>query len=104
MVALSPGEHRAVLIVAGLKAPAGDLPFVLWWSASHGAPVQAVEFRTAADGSALVTAAIPPGLEVTGATITAEPAAEGDARKAAAASSAQAAPLGPVQLHGTLAR
>jgi hypothetical protein len=104
MLALSAEEHRAVLIVAGLKAPAGDMPFVLWWSASHGAPVQAAEFRTAADGSALVTAAIPLGLEVKGATITAEPAAEGDPRKAAASSSAQAAPLGPVQLRGTLAR
>jgi Anti-sigma-K factor rskA, C-terminal len=102
-LALAPKEHRAVLIVAGLKTPAGDTLFVLWWRASHGAPVRAAGFRTAADGSALVTAAMPPGLDVTGAMVTAERV--GKARAASAAkASAQRAPAGPVQLRGTLAR
>jgi hypothetical protein len=114
VLALSPREHRAVLMVAGLKPPANDTLYVLWLSASHGAPRRAAEFRTAADGSALVTAALPPALEVTAATVTAERAASGAAASGAAASgaaasgaaegSAQTAPAGPVQLRGSLAR
>ena len=88
-LALGPREHRAVLMVSGLKPPANDTLFVLWWSASHGAPVRAAEFRTAADGSALVTAALPPGLEVTAAMVTVEraSAAKGGAADGAAAPS-----------------
>jgi len=64
--------------------------------------VRAAEFRTAADGSALVTAALPPGLEVTAAIVTAEHGAESGA--AANAGAAAAAPAGRVLLRGTLAR
>jgi hypothetical protein len=104
-LALAPREGRAVLIVAGLKPPANDTLFVLWWRASHGAPVRAAEFRTAADGSALVAAAVPAGLDVTAAIVTVEHAAQGDAAKAgAAATGAPAAPAGPVQLRGSLDR
>jgi hypothetical protein len=103
MLALSPREHSAVVMIAGLKPLADDTLFVLWWSVLHGAPVRAAEFRTAADGSALVTAAIPPGLEVTAAVITAERAAQDGAANAAPAS-VQMAPSGPVQLRGSLAR
>jgi hypothetical protein len=106
-LALAPRERRAVLIVAGLKPPANDSLFVLWWSVSHGAPVRAAEFRTAADGSALVTAALPPGLNVTAAMVTAEQAAKSgaaSASQASPASSAQTGPVGPVQLRGSLAR
>ena len=74
-LALAPAEHRAVLMVAGLKSAANDMLFVLWWNAARGAPVKAAEFRTAADGSALLTAALPPGLAVTAAMITVERAA-----------------------------
>jgi hypothetical protein len=91
-LALAPREGRAVLIVAGLKSAANDTLFVLWWSASHRAPVRAAEFRTAADGSALVEAALPAGLEVTAAMVTAERGGQ-----------AGAAP-GPVLLRGMLAR
>ena len=105
MLSLAPREGRAVLIVAGLKPPANDTLFVLWWRASHGAPVRAAEFRTAADGSALVAAAVPAGLDVTAAIVTVEHAAQGDAAKAgAAATGAPAAPAGPVQLRGSLDR
>jgi hypothetical protein len=127
LLALSPKGHRAVLMVAGLKPPANDALFVLWLSASHGAPLRAAEFRTAADGSALVMAALPPALEVTTATVTVERAAPGaaandaanravnDAANGAANRAAkgtakgserpvQTAPSGPVQLRGTLAR
>jgi hypothetical protein len=107
MLALSPREHSAVVMIAGLKPLADDTLFVLWWSMPHGTPVRAAEFRTAADGSALVTAAIPPGLEATAAMITAERAAEDGAASAArnaASASAQTAPSGPVQLRGSLAR
>lgn len=103
-LALGPREHRAVLLVSGLKAPANDTLFVLWWSAAHRAPVRAAEFHTAPDGSALLTAALPPGLEVTAAMITAERTAKGGAAGGAAAPSEPAAPAGPVQLRGTLAR
>ena len=103
-LALGPGEHRAVLLVSGLKAPSNDTLFVLWWSAAHRAPVRAAEFHTAPDGSALLTAALPPGLEVTAAMITAERPAKGSAAEGAAALSELAVPAGPVQLRGTLAR
>lgn len=103
MLALSPREHSAVVMIAGLKPLADDTLFVLWWSVPHGAPVRAAEFRTAADGSALVTAAMPPGLEATAAMITAERAAKDGAANAAPGSS-QTAPSGPVQLRGALAR
>ncbi|HVB82898.1 MAG TPA: hypothetical protein VNE82_23475 [Candidatus Binataceae bacterium] len=102
-LALAPSEHRAALIVAGLKTPAGDTQFVLWWNIPHGAVVRAAGFRTAADGSALVAATIPPGLDVTGAMVTAESAAK-DGGANAAQTSAQRTPAGPVQLRGTLAR
>ena len=101
-LALGLKEHRAVLMVAGLKSPANGTLFVLWWSAPHGAPVRAAEFRTAADGSALVTAAMPPGLEVTAALITVESAAK-DGATNAAERAAQRGPAGPVQLRGMLA-
>jgi Anti-sigma-K factor rskA len=108
VLALSPREHRAVLMVAGLKPPANDALFVLWLSPSHGAPLRAAEFRTAADGSALVTGALPPALEVTEAMVTVERVAKGDAADGSANRSeglAQTAPpSGPVQLRGTLAR
>jgi hypothetical protein len=103
MLAIGPEEHRAVLMVTGLKPPAADTTFVLWWSASHGAPIRAAEFRTAADGSALVTAALPPIRGVAAAMVTAERAATADTTKAAGAS-AQPGPSGPVQLRGALAR
>jgi len=117
-LALAPREHRAVLIVAGLKPAADDTLFALWWSAARGAPVRAAEFRTAADGSALVTAALPAGLEVTAAIVTAEHGAESGAAAnagaaatgaaagagAASAAPAPAAPAGRVLLRGTLAR
>jgi hypothetical protein len=106
-LALGPREHRAVLMVAGLKPVANDSLFVLWWTASHGAPVRAAEFRTAADGSALVTVALPAGLNVTTAMVTAERAAKGGAATAAQApakASAQTGPAGPLLLRGTLAR
>jgi hypothetical protein len=103
MLALGPDEHRAVLMVTGLKPPAADTAFVLWWSASHGAPIRAAEFRTAADGSALVTAALPPIPGVTAAMVTAERAASIDRTKAAGAP-VQTGPSGPVQLRGALAR
>jgi hypothetical protein len=97
---VSPRDLRAALLVTGLKPAANDTPFVLWWITSRGAPVRAGEFRTAADGSALVTAALPPGIEVTAAMVTVESAAESDAVKGAEAS----APSGPVALRGTIVR
>jgi hypothetical protein len=103
MLALGLGEHRAVLMVTGLKPPAAEATFVLWWSVSHGAPIRAAEFRTAADGSALVTAALPPVPGVAAAMVTAERAASADGTKAAGAPT-QTRPSGPVQLRGTLAR
>jgi hypothetical protein len=103
-LALAPREHRAVLIVVGLKSAAEDTLFVLWWSASHGATVRAAEFRTAADGSALVTAALPAGLDVTAAIVTAEHGAESGAAANAGAASAPAAAMGRILLRGTLAR
>jgi Anti-sigma-K factor rskA len=103
MLALSPGEHRAILMVTGLKPPAADTTFVLWWNASHSAPIRAAEFRTEADGSALVTVALPPVPGVAAAMVTAEPVASADRTKAAAAA-VQTGPSGPVQLRGTLAR
>jgi hypothetical protein len=118
-LALAPRERRAVLIVAGLRSSANDAVFVLWWSAPHRAPVRAVEFRTEADGSALVTAALPAALEVTAAMVTAEHGAQGGAaanagaaasnvaagaEPAVSAGSAPVAPAGPVLLCGTLAR
>lgn len=103
MLAFSPKEHRAVLMVTGLEPPANDALLVLWLSPLHGAPLRAAEFRTTADGSALLTAAWPPALEVTAATVTVERPAKGGAAKGAKGS-AQAAPSGTVQLRGTLAR
>jgi hypothetical protein len=118
-LALAPRERRAVLIVAGLRSAANDALFVLWWSAAHRAPVRAAEFRTAADGSALVAAALPAGLEVTAAMVTAEHGTESGAAAnagaaatgaaagadaAASAASTPAAPVGPVLLRGALAR
>ena len=118
-LALAPRERRAVLMVAGLRSAANDTLFVLWWSAAHRAPVRAAEFRTAADGSALVAAALPDGLEVAAAMVTAEPGAQSGAAAnagadatggaagtdaAASAASAPAAPAGAVLLRGTLAR
>jgi hypothetical protein len=103
MLALGLGEHRAVLMVTGLKPPAAEATFVLWWSVSQGAPIRAAEFRTAADGSALVTAALPPVPGVAAAMVTAERAASADGTKAAGAPT-QTRPSGPVQLRGTLAR
>ena len=102
-LALGPKEHRAVLMVAGLKPFANDAVFVLWWSPSYGAPVRAAEFRTAGDGSALVTATLPAGLNVTAAMVTAERAASTTAAKAGKAL-AQTGPSGPVQLRGMLLR
>jgi hypothetical protein len=102
MLALGPGEHRAVLMVTGLKPPAADTTFVLWWSVSHGAPIRAAEFRTAADGSALVMVALPSVPAVASAMVTAERAASADRTKAAGAP-VQNGPSGPVQLRGTLA-
>jgi hypothetical protein len=100
-LALGPKEHRAVLMVAGLKPATNDALFVLWWSGSHGAAaVRAAEFRTAADGSALVTVALPAGLNVTTAMVTAERGAKGPAN--AAQGSAKVS--GPILLRGTLAR
>jgi len=84
-LALAPAEHRAVLMVAGLKPAANETLFVLWWNAAQGAPVKAAEFRTAADGSALLTAALPPGFEVTAAMITVERAATAGASNGSAA-------------------
>jgi hypothetical protein len=101
MLALGPEEHRAVLMVTGLKPPA-DTTFVLWWSVSHGAPIRAAEFRTAADGSALVMVALPSVPAVASAMVTAERAASADRTKAAGAP-VQNGPSGPVQLRGTLA-
>ncbi len=118
-LAIAPRERRAVLIVTGLKSPANDTVFALWWSAAHRAPVRAAEFQTAADGSALVTAALPDGLAVSGAMVTAEHGAQsGAAANAGAAgsrvaagvdaadtaASTPAAPAGPVLLRGTLTR
>lgn len=107
VLALSPREHRAVLMVSGLKPPANDALFVLWLSASHGAPLRAAAFRTAADGSALVTGALPPALEVTAAMVTVERAAKNSAENGTGngvEGSAQTAPSGPVQLRGTFTR
>lgn len=108
LLAFSVSRRSAVLQVDGLAPPATqDKTFVLWWSASHGAPVRAAEFRTASDGSALVTVALPGGLNVTTAMVTAERAAKGGAANAAPASakgSTPTGPAGPVQLRGTLAR
>lgn len=122
-LALAQSERRAVLIVSRLKAPAAGAIFVLWWSAKHGAPAKAAEFTTAADGSAVLSAALPARFAVASAMITAEPAAKGgatgatpalgvpatsggDGAKAAggAAVAEHAAPSGPVLLRGTLAR
>ena len=104
-LALAPKEHRAVLMVTGFTPTPADMLLVLWWKGPHGAsPVRAVGFRTAADGSAMVIAAMPPGLEVTGAMITVERVGKANAVKSATQASAQAGPTGPVQLRGTLAR
>jgi hypothetical protein len=103
-LALAPREHRAVLIVAGLKSGADDTLFVLWWSAARGAAVRAAEFRTAADGSALVMAALPAGLDVAAAIVTAEHGAESGAAANAGAASAPAAAMGRILLRGTLTR
>jgi hypothetical protein len=96
-------ERRAVLIVAGLKPLTDDTRFVLWWSVARGEPIRAAEFRTAADGSALVMAAMPPGVDVTGAMVTVERAAK-DSAANGVESLAQHGPAGPVQLRGTLVR
>ncbi|MGH7915335.1 MAG: hypothetical protein ACREPW_11920 [Candidatus Binataceae bacterium] len=101
-LALGPSEHRAVLMVTGLKPTADDMLFVLWLNASHGTPVRAADFRTAADGSALVTLALPPGLEVTAAMVTTERAAK-DASNVTPGLP-RSAPPGPVQLRGSLVR
>jgi hypothetical protein len=102
-LALGPKEHRAVLMVAGLKPAADNSPFALWWSAARGAPVRAAEFRPATDGSAIVVVALPAGLDVTTAIVVDE-----RREKAPAASTvrapAQTGPEGPVLLRGTLAR
>jgi len=119
-LALAPSERRAVLMVSRLKAPAADTIFVLWWGASRGAPVRAAaEFTTAADGSAVLSAALPARFAVASAMITAEraakggapgalgapAAADGDGAKAAGVSEAEhTAPSGPVLLRGALAR
>jgi hypothetical protein len=107
-LALAPKEHRAVLMVTGFTPTAADMLLVLWWRGPHGgSPMRAVGFRTAGDGSAIVMAAIPPGLEVTGATITLERVGGASAKKSAIKGGAQASgqprPTGPVQLLGTLA-
>ncbi len=106
LLAFSVTSRSAVLQVDGLAPPPTmDKAFVLWWTFAQGPPVKAAEFRTAADGSALVTAALPPGLNVTAAMVTAEQAANGgaaDAAQASAPTSAQTGPAGPVQLRGTL--
>jgi hypothetical protein len=102
MLALSPGEHRAVLMVTGLKPPAADTTFALWWSPSHGAPIRAAEFRTEADGSALVMVSLPSVPAVSAAMVTAERATSADSAKAAGAL-VQTGPSGPVQLRGALA-
>jgi hypothetical protein len=117
-LALAQSERHAVLMVSRLKAPAADATFVLWWSAKHGAPARAAEFTTAADGSAVLSAALPARFAVASAMITAEPAAKagasgapgapgvpgGGGAEGAAAPTARMAPSGPVLLRGTLAR
>ena len=114
-LALAQSERRAVLMVSRLKAPTADTIFVLWWSAKHGAPARAAEFTTAADGGAVLSAALPTRFAVASAIITVEPAAKGGAPGApgvpdgggaegAAAPTARMAPSGPVLLRGTLAR
>jgi len=110
---LAPSERRAVLMVSRMKAPAADTVFVLWWSAIHRAPVRAAEFTTAADGSAVLSAALPWGFAVALAMITAERAAKGGApgtpggtgaEEAGAHTPEHASPSGPVLLRGALAR
>jgi hypothetical protein len=104
-LALAPKEHRAVLMVTGFTPTPVDMLLVLWWRGPHGAsPVRAVGFRTAADGSAIVIAAMPPGLEVTDAMITVERLGKESAVKSTTQASGQPGPTGPVQLRGTLAR
>lgn len=104
-LALAPKEHRAVLMVTGFTPTAADMLLVLWWRGAHGgSPIRAVGFRTAGDGSAIVMAAIPPGLEVTGATITLERVSDASAIKSDTQASGQSKPTGPVQLLGPLAR
>jgi len=114
MLVLAPREGRAVLMVAGLVPPGEDASFALWWSAAragtHGAPTRAASFRTAADGSAIVTAALSAdalSAEMAAATVTLE---RGDAQGArpVASSATQGdavrAAAGPVLLRGTFRR
>jgi hypothetical protein len=101
-LAFAPKEGRAILMVTGLAPSPADTIFVLWWKAPHGAPpVRAVGFRTAPDGSAIMMAAIPPGLTVTSATITVEHVGPAGAVRSGAQASGQQRPAGPVQLRGT---
>ena len=102
MLALSSRERSAVIMVVGLKPPADDTLFVLWWSIPHAAPIRAAEFRTPADGSALVMASMPPGIEVSAAMITAERAVK-DSAGNTNSRTAPTAPSGSVELRGTIA-
>jgi hypothetical protein len=79
LLAFSLKEGRAVLQVVGLQRPARDGTLVLWWRGARGALRRAGEFRTAADGGAMVALKLPRNFSPTGATITAEGAQAGGA-------------------------
>ncbi len=74
LLAFSPKQHRAVLQAAGIGASPHDRVFVLWWRAAHGTVLRAGEFRTAANGSALVALPLPDGFVPAAAMVTAESA------------------------------
>lgn len=65
-------EGRAALQAAGLGRPARDRVFVLWWRAARGTLRRAGEFHTAANGSALLTVALPHGFSPAVVLVTAE--------------------------------
>lgn len=74
-LALSRKEGRAVLRVEGLRPPGKTRVFALWLSPAHGGIVRAVEFRTAANGRALVSARLPghsDARDIAGAAVTIE--------------------------------
>ena len=107
---IAPREGRAVLIVAGLAPPGGEASFALWWSAARiGArglpPTLAASFRTAADGSAVVAAALSP--DAAAAIVTLERNDAHGARvgaKSGMRADGAHAPSGPILLRAAFRR
>ncbi len=75
-----PAAGRSVLLASGLAPPPPGRTYELWYITAAPKPVRAVTFTVDSDGSATITATIPPGLSpLAMAAVSDEPAGGTDA-------------------------